>query len=85
MRPILHAAHRASRWLDATLGPVYRVVLAAGLLLEMGHHTRDIIDSGGQTPHLERSLMVIVLCVALLISTFAGLYEVLARRAMRGR
>jgi hypothetical protein len=82
---ILHAAHRANRWLDQRFGPSYRVILAVGLSIEIGHHIREIVRATGETEHVVRSLLVIVVGAALLVNTLGELYERLARRKMRQR
>ncbi len=79
----LHAAHRANRWLDAKLGPPYRIVLAIGLTIEVGQHLREIAVASGDTEHIVKSGLVIVLGLALLVNTLGELYERMARREMR--
>lgn len=85
IKEILHAAHRANRWLDRTLGPSYRVVLVVGLAAEIGHHVWEISRVAGDIGPILRSSLVIVVAAALMLNTFATLYEQLARREMRRR
>ena len=85
IKEILHAAHRAARWLDRTLGPSYRVVLVVGLATEIGHHAWAISQAAGEIGPTLRSSLVIAVAAALMLNTFASLYEQLARREMRRR
>ena len=85
IQKVLHSAHRATRWLDRTLGPSYRVVLVVGLTAEIGQHVREISRAASDIGSTLRSILVIVVAAALMLNTFASLYEQLARREMRRR
>lgn len=76
---VLRIAHQLDAWLDRTLGPPYRVLLAVGLTAELIRQCRELVEAGGHAWHI----LPIVLDLALLLHTADSLYERLERRQAR--
>ena len=76
--PLLRQAARLDAWLYRTLGAPYGVLLAVGLVIEIGRHAHELIERAGAGAIGQ--ILPIMLELALLLHTARALLERLEHR-----
>ena len=77
---IFRPARRLDEFLKERLGRPYNVILSVGLIIEIVHRIRDLIEFNHTLSAFARPAIVVIYCLALLTNQLAELSEHIERK-----